>query len=101
MASFDGLQVNLLHQIAHLFHYDHTRFGFGSSPMDVAVVGVIDFSATDALVAAIDGRAAAFYRILAIQGFGQRGSQRLQFFDVVAEKKISMTEPPTLKRTLQ
>src|SRR5258706_7175985 len=69
--------------------------------MDGAVIGVIDFSATDALVAAIYGFAAALYRILAIQGFGQRGSQRLQFFDVVAEKKISMTEPSTLKRTLQ
>src|SRR6266850_1467501 len=62
---------------------------------------MLNFLAAQALIAAIDGRAALSYWLLAIQRFGQRAGQRLQFIQLMAGEKVPMRQTPALQRALK
>ena len=60
VSGFGRLELDLLHQVAHLLDGDDARFGFGPRPMDVGVGFAVNFPAVQTFVAAIDGRAVQF-----------------------------------------
>jgi hypothetical protein len=63
---------------------------------------VINLAAAQAFVAAIGGRAVTDADgILAIQSLGQSSREALQIFQLVAGKKVSVTEPTPHERTLE
>ena len=54
---FGGLEVDVVHEVAHLRDADGAGFGFGPDPMDIGVVAVGNFFAVGAVIAGIDGDA--------------------------------------------
>ena len=62
---------------------------------------IINFSASQAFVAAIGGDPVRFDRIPAVQSFCQRTGEQLQIVKLVAGEQVSMTEAAAGERTLQ
>ena len=94
-------ELDLLHQIPHLFDGDDARFGFGPRPMDVGVGFVVNFPAAQTFVAAIRRHAVRFDRVLAVQNFGQRAGEQFQIVKLVACEQVSVPEPSARQRALQ
>src|SRR4051812_46092286 len=95
--------MNRLHQITHLLDRNDTRFGFGTKPRNIRVVGGIDPAAALAFVAAIERHTsgAAPWRRLAIDDLGEGASDSLQFKQVVPAKQVGVTEASSFQAALK
>jgi hypothetical protein len=65
------------------------------------MVAVVDFPAGKTPVTTVNGRAAAFDRFLAIEGFGQRASKGFERLDLMAAEEIAMAKAAALERALE
>jgi hypothetical protein len=65
------------------------------------VIAMLDFLATQALVAAVNGHAAPLDRVQAVERLGQRAGQPLQLVELVAREQVAVRQPPALQRALQ
>jgi hypothetical protein len=69
--------------------------------MDVRMISALDFSAAQALVAAIGGAAIFEDWLLAIQGFCKVKSDSLKVIELRAGKKVAVTEASACEGTLE